>query len=412
MASAALPKNPTDLLQAHGLYIDGERVTRASGVHEHINPATGQVQAAIALAGPADVDRAVQSARAARAAWRAVPPNEKGRILFKFADLFQAALPEIATLAALECGSPLVVGAGMPLAQAWIRYYAGWCDKLEGQVVASFPSPGFDYILPEPYGVIGAIIPWNMPSVATSMKVIPALAAGNTVVLKPPELTPFVALRMAELAVEAGLPKGVFNVVPGGGAAGDALVRHPGIDKVSFTGGGPTAKLIMAACAATLKPSAMELGGKSANLIFEDADLDRAVPQSVLGCLGLSGQGCVNPTRMLVHQSIYDEVAERAVAAVKALRIGNPLDTSTTFGPVINEAACARILGVIERAKSEQSGQLLAGGKRAAGELANGYFIEPTVFGKVAHDSHLAREEVFGPVLSIVTFKDDQDALT
>ncbi|MBV9512016.1 MAG: aldehyde dehydrogenase, partial [Caulobacteraceae bacterium] len=299
----------------------------------------------------------------------------------------------------------------MTLALAWIRYYAGWCDKLDGQVVSSYPLPGFDYILPEPYGVIAAIIPWNMPSVATSMKVVPALAAGNTVVLKPPEITPFVALRMAELAIEAGLPPGAFNVVPGGGAAGAALVRHPEVDKITFTGGGPTAKLVMAGAAEALKPLALELGGKSANLIFADANLDAAVPQSVMGCLGLSGQGCVNPTRMLVQESIYDEVADRVAAVVKAIRLGLPLDPATGMGPVINEAACTRILGVIERAKAEKAGQVVAGGARAGGELADGYFIEPTVFGRVDPASHLAREEVFGPVLAISTFKDEADAL-
>ncbi|MBV9996141.1 MAG: aldehyde dehydrogenase [Caulobacteraceae bacterium] len=407
-----LLKEPTKLLAGHGVFIDGKRISRSSGgAHAHINPATGKVQAEVSLAGAQEIDQAVASARAALPVWRGLPANERGRILFRFADLLQAAQPEIAVLAALESGVPVAGGGGMVLAQAWIRYYAGWADKLEGQVVSSYPMPGFDYILPEPYGVIGVIIPWNMPSVATAMKVIPALAAGNTVVLKPPEITPFVALRMAELALEAGLPPGAFNVAPGTGEAGARLVAHPGVDKITFTGGGATARRIMASAAEALKPLAFELGGKSANLIFADANLDAAVPQSVGGCLGLSGQGCVNPTRMLVEESIYDQVAERVRAVVGAIRLGLPLDLSTSMGPVINEAACTRILGVIERAKSERAGELIAGGSRAGGTLAEGYFIEPTVFGRVDPASHLSREEVFGPVLAISTFRDEADAL-
>jgi len=407
-----LLKDPTRLLTGHGVYIDGQRLSRSSGgVHAHVNPATGKVQAEVALAGAQEIDQAVASARAAFPIWRATPPQEKARVLLRFADLLQAAQPEIAVLAALESGVPVAGGGGMGLAQPWIRYYAGWCDKLDGQVVASFPMPGFDYILPEPYGVIGAIIPWNMPSVATSMKVIPALAAGNTVVLKPPEITPFVALRMAELAREAGLPPGAFNVAPGTGEAGASLVSHPGVDKITFTGGGATARRIMAGAAEALTPVALELGGKSANLIFADANLDAAVPQSVGGCLGLSGQGCVNPTRMLVEESVYDQVVERVRATVGAIRLGLPLDLDTSMGPVISHAACERILGVIDRAKTEQAGDLIAGGARVGGALADGYFIEPTVFGRVDPASHLSREEVFGPVLAISTFRDEADAL-
>ncbi len=205
--------------------------------------------------------------------------------------------------------------------------------------------------------------------------------------------------------------RGVLNVVPGGAAAGSALVRHPDVDKVTFTGGGATARLVMAGCAETLKPLALELGGKSANLIFADADLDRAVPQSIGGCLANAGQGCVNPTRMLVHESVYEEVVGRILGIVDAIRLGTPFDPETTMGPVISEAAVNRIVSVIERAKSERAGDVLTGGKRADGALAEGYFVEPTVFGKVDPSSHLAQEEVFGPVLAISTFKDDRDAL-
>ena len=403
-----------DILKARpqGLFIGGKRIGETSAErHRHVNPGTGKVQAEVALGGPAEIDQAVRNAREARSAWLSIPPTQRMMILLKCAEVMEANAEELATLNSLETGMPFSQGGGIGLATAWIRYYAGWCDKLDGQVVASFPMPGFDYILPEPYGVIGAIIPWNMPSVATSMKVIPALAAGNTVVLKPPEITPFVALRMAELAREAGLPPGAFNVAPGTGEAGASLVSHPGVDKITFTGGGATARRIMAGAAEALTPVALELGGKSANLIFADANLDAAVPQSVGGCLGLSGQGCVNPTRMLVEESVYDQVVERVRATVGAIRLGLPLDLNTSMGPVISHAACERILGVIDRAKTEQAGDLIAGGARVGGALADGYFIEPTVFGRVDPASHLSREEVFGPVLAISTFRDEADAL-
>jgi acyl-CoA reductase-like NAD-dependent aldehyde dehydrogenase len=241
-------------------------------------------------------------------------------------------------------------------------------------------------------------------------KVSPALAAGNTVVAKPPEISPFGALLFAELALEAGLPPGVLNVVPGGAVAGDALVRHPGVDKVSFTGGTETARAVMAAAAETLTPLALELGGKSANVIFADADLDLAVSSAAfLGAGLLSGQGCALPTRLYVHDDVYDEVVARLVAQVEATRVGDPLDPRVMVGPVVTEAACTRILGVIERAVQERAGSLLTGGNRLGGDLADGYFIAPTVFGDVDHASDLARDEVFGPVLSVLRFHDEDE---
>jgi len=412
MSAAILQTNPTDLLKGHGLLIGGRRITETSaGVHRHVDPATGKVQAEVALAGPSEIDEAVRNARESRAVWRAVPPNAKAAILFKCAELMEAHGEELGVLNSLETGQPFRGPGGVGLATAWIRYYAGWCDKLEGQIVRSYPMPGWDHILPDPYGVIAAIIPWNGPTVSIAMKVFPALAAGNTVVLKPPELTPFAALRIGELALQAGLPPGVFNVVPGTAQAGAALVRHPGVDKVTFTGGGPTAKLVMAGCAENLKPLALELGGKSANLIFADANLEKAAPQSVMGCMGLTGQGCVNPTRMLVHEKVYDEVVDRITAIVKAHRLGTQFDPATTMGPVISESAANRILGIVERARTEKAGDVLTGGKRAGGAIADGFFVEPTVFGRVDQASHLAQEEVFGPVLAISTFRDDEDAL-
>ncbi len=279
---------------------------------------------------------------------------------------------------------------------AWTRYYAGWIDKLDGEVV---PVAGdvLDVVLPEPYGVVGAIVPWNGPMMGMGQKAVPALAAGNTVVVKPPEIAPFGALRFAELALEAGLPPGALNVVVGGAAAGDALVRHPGVDKVSFTGGCATARLVMAAAAETLTPLTFELGGKSANIVFPDADLDVATSMAaMLGAVLLSGQGCALPTRLYVHDDVYDEVVARVVAQIEAVHVGDPFDPSVLMGPVVNAAACERILGVIARAVDEGSGKLLTGGQRLDGELADGYFIAPTVFGDVDHDSSLAARRSSG----------------
>jgi acyl-CoA reductase-like NAD-dependent aldehyde dehydrogenase len=244
-------------------------------------------------------------------------------------------------------------------------------------------------------------------------KAVPALAAGNTVVVKPPELAPFGALRFAELALEAGLPPGVLNVVVGGAVAGDALVRHPGVDKVSFTGGCATARSVMAAAAETLTPLTFELGGKSANIVFPDADLDVATSMAaMLGAVLLSGQGCALPTRLYVHDDVYDEVVGRVVAQVEAVEVGDPFDPTVLMGPVVSAAACERILAVIARALDEGAGTLLTGGCKLDGDLAAGYFIAPTVFGDVDHDSSLARDEIFGPVLSVLRFRDEQEVVT
>ncbi len=256
-------------------------------------------------------------------------------------------------------------------AASWTRYYAGWIDKLEGQVVPVYAADHFDYVLAEPYGVIAAIVPWNGPMMGMGHKVAPALAAGNTVVCKPPEIAPFGAVRYAELALEAGLPPGVLNVVPGGGVTGDALVRHRGVDKITFTGGVVTARRVMAAAAESLTPLTFELGGKSANIVFPDANLDLACSVAgILGAVALSGQGCALPTRLYVHDDVYAEVVERVVATVESVSIGDPLDPATLMGPVVTQAACDRVLGVIDRARHDGAGTLLTGGHRLDGDLA------------------------------------------
>ncbi len=399
-------------LAARGHVIGGRRSTGDSGgVYEHHNPATGVLQAKVPLAGAAEVDDAVAVGREARAEWRAIPMPERMAILYRLADLLEAHDDEACAINALDNGTPVSAMRSGAYTAAWTRYYAGWVDKLDGEVV---PVAGdvLDVVLPEPYGVIGAIVPWNGPMMGMGQKAVPALAAGNTVVVKPPELAPFGALRFAELALEAGLPPGALNVVVGGAAAGDALVRHPGVDKVSFTGGCATARLVMAAAAETLTPLTFELGGKSANIVFPDADLEVATSMAaMLGAVLLSGQGCALPTRLYVHDDVYDDVVARVVAQIDAVPVGDPLDPAVLMGPVVSERACERILAVIRRAVDEGAGTLLTGGERLDGALAGGYFVGPTVFGDVDHDSSLAREEIFGPVLSVLRFHDEDEVV-
>jgi len=400
-------------IAARGLLIGADRITTASGgTYAHHNPATGELHAEVVLAGGAEVDAAVTAARAARPEWQARPIPERVAVLLRLADLLERDRAEAAAINALDNGTPVSVLDSGAYAASWTRYYAGWVDKLEGQVVPVYAANHFDYVLPEPYGVIAAIVPWNGPMMGMGHKVAPALAAGNTVVCKPPEIAPFGALRYAELALEAGLPPGVLNVIPGGAVTGDALVRHPGVDKITFTGGVATARRVMVAAADAMTPLTFELGGKSANIIFPDADLDLACAVAgVLGAVALSGQGCALPTRLFVHDDVYAEVVERVVALVQSVTIGDPLDPATLMGPVVTQAACERVLGVIERARTEGAGTLLTGGHRLEGAHANGYFIAPTVFGEVDDASDLATNEVFGPVLSIMRFHDEDDVV-
>ncbi len=402
-----------DAIARKGLLIGGDRIPNPSGgTYAHHDPATGRQQAEVPLAGAAEVDLAVAAASEAAPAWQAMAPEERARILFRLADLLEANGEEAAVLGALENGSPVSLMQPGFYTAGWVRYYAGWVDKLEGSLVPPHGNTGLDCVRYEPYGVVGVIPPWNGPMMGMGQKAAPALAAGNTVVAKPPEIAPFGAYRFAELALEAGLPPGVLNVVAGGAEAGEALVRHPGVGKVSFTGGRATARQVIAASAATVKPLCLELGGKSANLIFEDADLDMVVPAAAFaGCLLLSGQGCALPTRVYVQDSVYDEVVERLVAVVERAVVGDPLDPATQTGPVVTRQAKERILGVIERSVAEGAGTLLTGGGAMDGELAGGYFVTPTVFGDVDHGSELAREEIFGPVLSVLRFGDEAEAV-
>ncbi len=396
------------------LLIGDEVIEQASGgVYTHINPATGKAQAEIPLAGVAETEKAVATAKTAFDTWRGMPGRDRAALLHRLADLIKQNASEFQRLAVLEGGTPFSMAAGgAGLAEEWTRYYAGWADKLDGQVVSSYPSDEFIYTLPEPYGVVGIIVTWNGPLISLGMKVIPALAAGNTVVVKPAEQTPFVAAMFGKLALEAGIPAGVINILPGAVESAQALIGHPDVQKISFTGGPVTARKLLHQCAELLKPSVMELGGKSANIVFEDADLDSAAQHAATMSVGLlSGQGCELPTRLLVQESVYDEMVERVVAIAKALPIGDPRDVNTFIGPVINEEACERILGMVERAKESGAGRLVLGGERLGGELADGFFLSPTVFADVDPHSEIAQQEVFGPVLVIQKFSTEEEVI-
>jgi aldehyde dehydrogenase (NAD+) len=380
----------------------------SSGTFQHINPATGRVQQVIPMAGPAEVNAAVAAAREALPAWRRWAPAERAAALHRLADRLRSGPEETSTILTLENGTPasmtLYMGAS---AAIWFDYYAGWIDKLVGDV---YSIPGMlDYTMLEPFGVVAIIPTWNGPLAQIGFKVAPALAAGCTVILKSPEVAPFSGTIFGEACLDAGIPPGVINVITGGPEAGDVLVRHPDVDKVSFTGGPETARLIQAACAESLTPLVLELGGKSANIVFEDANIGRTVGAVTAGITTLSGQICVAPTRLLVQDSIYEEVKSQLAGAFNQVRLGNPFDPATTMGPVISGRACDRILEAIEEAG--QSSKLLVGGNRLTGELADGYFINPTVFVDVDPQSPLAQNEVFGPVLAVSRFSDEADAV-
>jgi acyl-CoA reductase-like NAD-dependent aldehyde dehydrogenase len=329
----------------------------------------------------------------------------------RFAALIREQADELSRLTTLDNGTPRFVAQYMPdTAADLFEYNAGWVDKVGGEVIPTWPAPALDYTLEEPYGVVAVIIPWNGPVNAIGMTCAPALAAGNCVIVKPPELAPWSALRLGEIALEAGLPPGVFNVVPGGPEGGQALVRHRGVDKVHFTGSASTARKILSAAQDSLKPVGLELGGKSANLIFADADLPAAVGQAIGAVVNLAGQGCINGTRVLVETAIYDEVVELVKQYLGQVTVGDPASAQTLMGPVIDERAADRIVATIRRAQDDGA-RLVIGGDRLGGELADGYFIAPTVFADVDNSSDLAQREIFGPVLAVQRFDTEAEAL-
>lgn len=401
-------------LPSPSLRIGGKILTEGSFVHQHIDPATGQPNAQVPMANATHVDEAVQAAHQAFIQWRALPAGTRARMLMKLADLMEQNAELLAEAGTADNGAPRTTAGNMVgAAVEWTRYYAGWADKLPlGRISSNGGSGGsFGHTLRQPYGVIGAIITWNAPLMSLAMKVPAALAAGNSIVIKPSELTPFTPTVFADLAREAGIPDGVINIVPGGPDAGAALVEHPLVKKISFTGGPATARIIAASCAKTFKPMVLELGGKSANIVFEDADLDKAAGHAAFFAFGMmSGQACALPTRLLVQESIYEAFIEKVSQVAQSFPMGDPAGEYTMCGPVINQAAIDRIESMVERAQAE-GGRVVTGGTRAGGELAEGFYYPPTIVADVDPAGFLAQNEVFGPVLAVIPFRDEQHAV-
>ena len=398
---------------AGGLLIGGDRLTETSGgTYAHIYPATGQPNAHIPLAGADEIDRAVASAWDAHREWMALTVDRRRDLLIDLADAVHENLDELSRLNVHDYAVPISFAGNAILLELFLRHFAGYVDKPHGSSTPVTGSFDVHLIEREPYGVVGVLTPWNGSLVVTGSCVAPALAAGNAVVLKPSEVAPLAALRFGELCLEVGLPAGLVNVVPAGPQGGDALVRHPGIRKIHFTGGDATARKVLQSAAVNLTPVVTELGGKSANIVFDDADLDAAAMLSAhQGPLMQSGQSCACASRVLVQESVYDAFLEKFVAVIEGSPVGDPLNPQVVFGPVVSQTAADRILGVIEQAISEGSGELIAGGRRLGGELADGYYIEPTVFGGVDNGSALAQTETFGPVVSVMKFSDEAEAV-
>lgn len=395
------------------IHLAGRRLAEGSaGVYEHVNPATGKVQGEVPLAGPAEVDEAVAAAQEAFKEWRKWRPEDRRRLLTRIAERIRAHEDDLAVLQARENGLPVSQGKAVlvPHGAGWFEAAAGWADKLEGAVVPTTPGETVDLTLLEPIGVVAVILTWNAPIGGWGMCVAPPLAAGCCVILKPSELAPFTSSFIARICEEEGMPPGVVTVLPGGPDAGEALVRHPGVAKVSFTGGGPTGRKIAAACGEQLKPVLLELGGKSANIVFPDADLAKAA-ETAASVIFSAGQACTLPTRILVHESIYDEFTAMVAGALGQIPLGDPLDPATMMGPVISEAAVERILRTVDEATRDNGAELLTGGSRAGGELASGYYIEPTLLGNVSPTSEVAQNEVFGPVTAAIRFSDEEAAV-
>jgi acyl-CoA reductase-like NAD-dependent aldehyde dehydrogenase len=290
------------------------------------------------------------------------------------------------------------------------RYFGGWCDKIHGRTIPMWGGPAHDYVSYEPYGVLGIIVPWNGPLFASTMVMAPALAAGNCIVLKSPDLAPYSAMKLAELIHEAGFPDGVVNLVTGGVDAGEAMVAHPGIDKIEFIGSGNTAKKVLTSAAQSLKPVGLELGGKSAVIVFDDADLQSAAKRGLTGAVSANGQGCVNGTRLLVQRGVYQPYLEILSAMANHTRPGDPYDPATLLGPVISETALNRILGMVSRGV-EQGGRIVTGGERLGGDHASGYFMPVTVVADVDNGAEIAQNEVFGPVLVVTPFDTEEEAI-
>ena len=397
----------------HQLFINGEFVDALSGeTLATLNPHDNSVIAQVAMAGHADVDLAVKAAQQAFPAWSRMQAADRGRILLKLADLIEANGEELARLESLDTGHPIrdCRMLDVPRTAGCFRYFGGMADKFQGETIPV--DAGFlNYTLREPLGVVGQVVPWNFPLMFTSWKMAPALAAGNTIVLKPAEITPLTTLKIAELMREAGMPAGVVNILPGlGNVAGQYIAEHPDIAKIAFTGSTATGKRIVQASAGNLKKVQLELGGKGANIVFEDANLIAAVNGAAWAIFHNQGQACIAGSRLVLHENIADAFLEKFIALANSIRLGNPLDPETEMGPLTSAMHRDRVLSYVEVAKAE-GGEVLAGGVAPGGDLADGCYVRPTIIRAKSYKDRVAQEEVFGPFVTVLTFKTDAEAL-
>ncbi|MGH9497686.1 MAG: aldehyde dehydrogenase family protein [Terriglobales bacterium] len=414
VAAAELNQDTRDFLgKSRKMLIGGKWVEAASGkTFETRNPATGEVLARVAEGDREDIDRAVKAARRAfeEGPWPEMLPAERARLLWKVSELIEQHRDGLAELETLDNGKPVFFSrlVDVPTVIETFRYFSGWATKIEGNTVP-ISKPGakyFAYTLREPVGVVGQIIPWNFPLIMAGWKLAPALAAGCTVVLKPAEQTPLTALRLGELIMEAGIPEGVVNIVPGfGETAGAALAAHPNVDKIAFTGSTEVGRLILDAARGNLKKVSLELGGKSPNIIFPDADLEAAIPGSAAAIFFNQGQCCTAGSRLFAHQSIFDKVVDGVAQATKYFNIGPGIDPSTNLGPLVSKEQQDRVCGYLDSGAKEGAKAVVGGHKIAGG----GYFVEPTVLVDVKPQMKVVREEIFGPVVTAIPFNDPEE---
>jgi acyl-CoA reductase-like NAD-dependent aldehyde dehydrogenase len=396
------------------LLIDGQWIEGANTFNT-INPATGEVLTQIAEASRSDLDRAVESARRAfedrNGPWRKLSASERGKLIWKLADLVEKNLDELAELETLDNGKPVFESryVDMPMVVDVLRYFAGLATKIHGETVNTFET-AFTYTLREPVGVVGLIVPWNFPLLLASWKVGPALACGNTIILKPAEQTPLTTLRFGELVLEAGFPAGVVNILTGGPEVGKAIVGHPGIEKIAFTGSTAVGKEIMRGAADTLKRVTLELGGKSPNIVFADADIDNAVKGAINGIFYGKGEVCNAGSRLFLENKLKDEFTEKLVARASKMRPADPLDPKARLGAIVSQEQMQTVLSYIDAGKADGA-KLVAGGNRVSIDGGKGFFIEPTIFGDVKNNMKIAQEEIFGPVLSVLTFDDVEEVI-
>jgi acyl-CoA reductase-like NAD-dependent aldehyde dehydrogenase len=396
------------------VFVGGEwRATASGETYATINPANEEESARIAKGDERDIEAAVLAARKAfdEGPWPRMSAAERGQIVWKLADLLMANLDEMARLETVNTGKTLFDSGRieLPFAAEIFRYYAGWASKIHGETL-NLRDSAFTFTLRQPIGVVGAITPWNFPFLLSTYKIAPALAAGNTVIHKPASLTPLTALRFAELTQEAGLPEGVYNVVPGpGGRTGSALVKHRGVDKIAFTGSTEVGKGVMREAADSVKRLSLELGGKSPNIVFADADLDAALRGATTGIFYNKGEVCAAGSRLFLEKSIHDDFVEKLVERAKGLKIGDPLDRTTRLGPVISPQQLESVMSYVEAGRQEGA-ELVTGGNRTSVD-GKGYYMEPTVFTGVSNSMRIAREEIFGPVLSVIPFEDFEEGV-